>query len=604
MPGWCLPPSATACQEFLSKMLTELRIENFAIIQRLELSFGTGLLAFTGETGAGKSILLDAITALVGGPFDAAFIRAGADRAALEAVFHLPSGSRADLLEVLEREGLLDEGSADLTLGRELRREGRCVARINGRAVATGLLREVGSYLVDIHGQSEHLSLLNVKQHLALLDRYAGSDDLLAAYKKTYAQLSALRRELKALREMEDEAQRRTDLLNFQAGEIEAARLQDGEDEALKQERSRLANAETLATAAQTALALLEESASDVPSITDLLGELVQSVHAIARVDEGQAGIAEQAETLADSAADLARDLRAYLEGIEFNPRRLADVEERLNLIHLLLRKYGGSIPSALAFAADARRQLDQMAHAGERMAELEADESRLLAQLAEQAAALTQSRRAAGDRLGSVVERELADLSMAGARFAVDMQHKPDPHGLLLSDGSRAAFDASGADVVEFLIAPNPGEGLKPLVKIASGGETSRLMLALKNVLAQADYVPTLIFDEIDQGIGGRVGAVVGEKLWQLGRTHQVMCVTHLPQLAAFGDQHYHVRKQVDGGRTTTIVETLEGPRRVEELAAMLGSDSDVNRVAAAEALALARERAAALSTGKSPTD
>jgi DNA repair protein RecN (Recombination protein N) len=585
-------------------MLTELRIENFAIIQRLELSFGTGLLAFTGETGAGKSILLDAITALVGGPFDAAFIRSGADRAALEAVFHLPSGSRADLLEVLEREGLLDEGSADLTLGRELRREGRSVARINGRAVAIGLLREVGSYLVDIHGQSEHLSLLNVKQHLALLDRYAGSDDLLAAYKKTYAQLSALRRELKALREMEDEAQRRTDLLNFQAGEIEAARLQDGEDEALKQERSRLANAETLATAAQTALALLEESASDVPSITDLMGELVQSVHAIARVDEGQAGIAEQAETLADSAADLARDLRAYLEAIEFNPRRLAEVEERLNLIHLLLRKYGGSIPSALAFAADARRQLDQMANAGERIVELEADESRLLAQLAEQAAALTQSRRAAGERLGSAVERELADLSMAGARFAVDMQHKPDPHGLLQSDGSRAAFDASGADVVEFLIAPNPGEGLKPLVKIASGGETSRLMLALKNVLAQADYVPTLIFDEIDQGIGGRVGAVVGEKLWQLGRTHQVMCVTHLPQLAAFGDQHYHVRKQVDGGRTTTIVETLEGPRRVEELAAMLGSDSDVNRVAAAEALALARERAAALSTGKSPTD
>jgi len=585
-------------------MLTELRIENFAISQRLEVSFGTVLLAFTGVSGGGKSILLDAITALVGGPFDAAFIRAGADRAALEAVFHLPSGSRADLLEVLEREGLLDEGSADLTLGRELRREGRSVARINGRAVATGLLREVGSYLVDIHGQSEHLSLLNVKQHLALLDRYAGSDDLLAAYKKTYAQLSALRRELKALREMEDEAQRRTDLLNFQAGEIEAARLQDGEAEALKQDRSRLANAETLATAAQTALALLEESASDVPSITDLMGELVQSVHAIARVDEGQAGIAEQAETLADGAADLARDLRAYLEGIEFNPRRLAEVEERLNLIHLLLRKYGGSIPSALAFAADARRQLDQMAHAGERMAELEADESRLLTQLAEQAAALTQSRRAAGDRLGSAVERELADLSMAGARFAVDMQHKPDPHGLLQSDGNRVAFDASGADVVEFLIAPNPGEGLKPLVKIASGGETSRLMLALKNVLAQADYVPTLIFDEIDQGIGGRVGAVVGEKLWQLGRTHQVMCVTHLPQLAAFGDQHYHVRKQVDGGRTTTVVETLEGPRRVEELAAMLGSDSDVNRVAAAEALALARERAAALSKGKSPTD
>jgi DNA repair protein RecN (Recombination protein N) len=580
-------------------MLTDLRIENFAIIQRLELTFGAGLLAFTGETGAGKSILLDAITALVGGPLDVTFIRAGADRAALEAVFTLPAGSRAELVDLLEREGLLDSGTEEVTLGRELRREGRSVARINGRAVSTGLLREVGAYLVDIHGQSEHLSLLNVKQHLALLDRFAAADDLLAAYKHTYGQLSALRRELKSLRQMEDEALRRTDLLNFQAGEIEAARLREGEDEELKLERSRLANAESLASAAQTALGLLEDGAPEAPAVTDLLGELVQAVHSIARVDEGQAGLAEQADGLADVAADLARELRTYLEGIEFNPRRLAEVEERLNLIHLLLRKYGGSIPAALAFAAEARTQLEKMAHAGERISELEEQEAALLGTLAGQADALSAARRAAADRLSAAVELELADLSMAGARFAVDSRIKPDPDGLLLADGERAAFDGTGVDVVEFLIAPNPGEGLKPLVKIASGGETSRLMLALKNVLAQADYVPTLIFDEIDQGIGGRVGAVVGEKLWQLGRAHQVMCVTHLPQLAAFGDQHFHVRKQVADGRTLTIVDTLEGPRRVEELALMLGGDSDANRVAAAEALALARERAAALSKG-----
>jgi DNA repair protein RecN (Recombination protein N) len=271
-------------------------------------------------------------------------------------------------------------------------------------------------------------------------------------------------------------------------------------------------------------------------------------------------------------------------------------VEERLDVLHKLQRKYGGTIEAALAFAETAREELDAIAHATERIAELQKQEQAQLAELALRAAELSRLRQEAAKRLEQGIERELSDLSMAGARFAVDFRTDPDPSGLPMGDGKTAAFDTSGCDRIEFLIAPNPGEGLKPLVKIASGGETSRLMLALKNEMAQADFVPTLIFDEIDQGIGGRIGSVIGEKLWQLGRRHEVLCVTHLPQLAAFGDQHFSVRKEVEAGRTTTSVRSLDDPSRMEELALMLGSLSEANRTAARETLAAARKRASRL--------
>jgi DNA repair protein RecN (Recombination protein N) len=268
-----------------------------------------------------------------------------------------------------------------------------------------------------------------------------------------------------------------------------------------------------------------------------------------------------------------------------------------LDLIHKLQRKYGGTIESVLAFAEKARQELDTIAHATERIAELEALEAQKMSTLAERGLALSQKRKEAAHTLESGVESELDDLSMSGAHFAVDFQLQPDPHGVLLENGDCVAFDSTGLDRVEFLIAPNPGEGLKPLVKIASGGETSRLMLALKNVLVRADDIPTLIFDEIDQGIGGRVGMVVGEKLWQLGRRHEVLCVTHLPQLAAFGDQHFRVAKHIEDGRTTTQVEQLNESTRLDELAQMLGTLNDANRVAAQETLVTARQRAAQLS-------
>ena len=576
-------------------MLTELRIENFAIIQNLELAFTPGLNIFTGETGAGKSIILDALEAVIGGKADATSIRTGADRASVEAHFSLPPMNREAILELLEREDLMDDASS-LALSREVRREGRSTGRVNGRAVSLPIMRELGAYLIDIHGQSEHLSLLTVKSHLGLLDRYAGSQELLLAYRSLYRELQGVRKDLDMLRQSEQDALRRTDLLNFQVQEIEAAHLKEGEEDELGQERTRLANAENLATLAQQAINLLDESTPEAQSISDLTGQAAQALASLGRIDASQAPLAEQAQGLVDEMAEISRSLRTYIESIEFNPKRLEEVEERLELLHTLKRKYGADIPAVLAFAADARRQLDLITHAGERIAELEVKEAELLERLSAAARNLSEKRSQAATALSSAVERELGDLNMSGAGFAVDMKTEPDEQGLTLSDGTRVAFDESGIDKVEFLIAPNPGEGLKPLVKIASGGETSRLMLALKNVLAKADTIPTLIFDEIDQGIGGRVGFTVGEKLWRLGREHQVFCVTHLPQLAAFGDRHFRVRKEVVGERTLTLVDALQDDARLEELALMLGGAGEANRQAARETLAMARRRAGEL--------
>ncbi len=575
-------------------MLTELRIENFAIIQQLELDFKPGLITFTGETGAGKSIILDAITAVVGGKADATLIRAGAERASVEATFRLPLVNREEVYEILAREDLLEDPDF-LTLSRELRREGRSVARINGRAASINLVREIGSYLIDIHGQSEHLSLLSVRQHIHLLDRYADAAPLLSEFKHAYERLQGVRRELQHLRQTEQDAERRTDLLSYQLQEIESANLKPGEETDLKLERDRLSNAENLASLAQQTLAILDEGTPEAPCISDLIGEVVQALASLSKIDPSQDNLSDQAETAAELLSEITLDLHSYTETIEFNPRRLEQTEERLDLIHKLQRKYGGSIEAALAFAENARQELDTIAHATERIADLEVEEGQALQTLAGLGQTLSVRRKEAARRLENAVEGELNDLSMSGARFAVDFQFLPDPQGVLVDD-ERVAFDFSGIDRVEFLIAPNPGEGLKPLVKIASGGETSRLMLALKNVLAQADDIPTLIFDEIDQGIGGRVGMVVGEKLWQLARRHEVLCVTHLPQLAAFGDQHFRVRKMVHGGRTSTEVDQLNDDNRLEELAQMLGSLTDANRTAAHETLEIARKRAAEL--------
>jgi len=572
-------------------MLKELRIENFAIIHQLELRFEPGLTTFTGETGAGKSILLDAIEALMGGRAETNMIRADVERANLEALFSIPSEHEQEITRLLETEGLY-EGEPEILLNREIRREGRNIARVNGRVVNVSLLKELGSFLVDIHGQSEHLSLLTVRQHLNLLDRFADDRLVLDDYQQSYHVLKNTQQELKDLRQAEQDAARMSDLLNYQIQEIDAAKLRAGEEDELREELSRLANAEKLSSLAKQAYGLLEEDSPDAPSINSMLGEVVSAVRNLANIDKSLETLADQCESISSSTSDASRELQNYLESIEYNPKRLEQTENRLALINTLKRKYGEDEQVILEFADKARVQLNRITTAEERIAELENLEQTQQEEAARKAAALSEARKSAARILGEQVEKELADLHMAGARFSVDIQYKPVEAGLPLEDGSQVKFDERGIDQVEFLIAPNPGEGLKPLVKIASGGETSRLMLALKNVLAQADTIPTLIFDEIDQGIGGRIGALVGEKLWQLGSRHQVLCVTHLPQLAAYGNHHFHVYKQIQDGRTMTNVEELVTERRRVELALMFGGDNEANRSAAQEALESAESR------------
>jgi len=566
-------------------MLSELHIENFAIISHLDLHFDPGLNIFTGETGAGKSIIIDAVETILGSRADATMVRASADRAQVEASFEISNEMSQPVEEILEREGLQEETKL-LTLGREIRNNGRSIARVNGRNVNVGVLSELSEYLVDVHGQSEHLSLLHVRQHLGLLDSYAHVEKELTEYQDAYYHLLQVRRELTDLHKAESDAARQIDLLKYQIDEIEAARLHEGEEETLRAERTRLANAEGIASLVQEAVQLLDEGTPESPGVSDLIGQVTSLLNSLIRLDPQQEKLSERSQNALDELTDLASTLRDYLETIEFNPKRLDQVEERLNLIQNMKRKYGENIAEVLRFVEQAKKQQDSITHASERIIDLESDENELLIKLAKFGELLSAQRHAAATKLETALETELMDLSMAGAKFKVDFSEHQSDEGVPLRDGSQVAFDSTGLEHVEFLVAPNPGEGLKPLVKIASGGETSRLMLAIKNVLAHADKVPTLIFDEIDQGIGGRVGLVVGRKLWELARRHQVLCVTHLPQLAAYGEQHLRVLKQIKGGRTETQVETLNADTRLIELAQMMGEVSDGTRQSAKELL------------------
>ncbi len=573
-------------------MLVELTIRDFAIIDHLHLRFGPGFNVLTGETGAGKSIIVDAVSMLLGGRGEVGLIRSGAEQATIEGTFGLDGESQAVIDPLLEQEGLEGDNPDILLLSREIRREGRNVCRVNGRAVALKVLESVGEHLVDIHGQTEHLSLMRVREHVDLLDRYGELWPLREQMAELVKALRAVRRELAELRRDERELARRVDLLQYQVDEIEAARLQPGEEGELVQERNRLANAEQLQELSDEAFRALYEGGEEQASAVDLVQMVVRALVALGRLDPSTGPLGETAEALSYQLEDLAESLRDYRDQVEFNPRRLNQVEERLLLIHNLQRKYGDRIEDVLAFAARARRELETIEHSEERIAELEVEEERLLRGIGQAGSELSARRKDAGECLAAGIEAELDELSMARARFAVDLAWRDEDEGAYVGE-RRVAFDATGLDRAEFLVAPNVGEPLKPLVRIASGGETSRLMLALKTVLAQADRTPTLIFDEIDAGIGGRVGSVVGRKLWGLttggdtARRHQVLCVTHLPQLACYADLHLQVSKGIVGERTITSVQLLEDEPREDEIAGMLGAITDRTQASAREMLA-----------------
>jgi len=558
-------------------LLLELTISNFAIVDHLVIGLNEGFNVLTGETGAGKSIVVDAVSALIGGKVGIEFLRTGAEQARVEGVFAFPpasSPSCAQLARILEQNGLNTEDDT-LILARELNASGRTVARINGRAVPTSVLQQVGRLLVDIHGQSEHLSLLRVSSHLDLLDEFAGLGELRRRVAEKVAAVRNLRRELDALVRDEREVARRIDLLRFQVHEIESARLEVGEEERLESERHIQANAETLMAAADQVYRNVYEGWDEQRAVVDLLGEASDRLSEIARVDPSVETQARLVESYLAEIEEIARFIRSYRDRIEYDPSRLEEIEERLQLIRDLKRKYGASIEEIIKFGQQAAAELDLLSSRNERIEDLRLREVESMADVAGLCRDLSQSRIKAAGQLSSEVERELADLNMPRARFVVVVEQYEDTDGVEL-DGRRYAFDATGIDRVEFFISPNPGEPPKPLAKIASGGETSRIMLALKTVLAQVDPVSTLIFDEIDQGIGGRSGQVVGKKLWRLRDSHQVICVTHLPQIACYGDAHFHVSKTIVDDRTASQVQRLVGQERSNEIAAMLGGVSD----------------------------
>ncbi len=556
-------------------MLVELSIQNIAIIDRLRVTFEPALNALTGETGAGKSIIIDALGAVVGGRTSPDMLRSGEERARIEAVFDVSDRDDALLAALLDEAGI-EHDDGTLILARDLQSNGRSVARINGQTVTVGLLGRVGERLVDIHGQSAHLSLLRPATHLDFLDAYAGLMERRAELAALVSRVRWIRAARSALERDDRELARRMDLLRFQVEEIASANLGLEEDDALRVERQRLSNASHLQVIADTVYRTLREGTPPRgTSVVEGLRDVAKNLGELAKLDPALAEAESEVDEMVYLLEDVAATVRTYRDTVEDNPARLAEVEERLALIRDLERKYGGTVAEVLAFGDEAARELETLEGSEERLAQLRDEESDVLRQIGERAGKLSQARQKAATRLAKAVEAEIAHLAMGRTRFTVFQSQEEDAEGAPVGgdDGHARylAFDTRGVDRVEFLIAPNAGEAPKPLARIASGGETARLMLALKSVLAAADATPTLVFDEVDVGIGGRSGQVVGETLSALARTHQVLCITHLAQVAAFADGHFRILKRDVRGRTVSDVERLSESARIEELATML---------------------------------
>lgn len=578
-------------------MLDELRIQNFAIIDNVALEFKSGFNVITGETGAGKSILIDAVELLLGGRADTSYVRSGADKAVVEGVFTLDENLRARVIPILLESDLIqNESEAQfLTLSRELRNNGRSSSRINGVTCSAEVLREVGEALVDIHGQSAHLSLFKPRSHRDLLDRYAHLLEVRSALATVVNSLHDIRANIRSLQQDKAEIQRRAERLRYEVEEIDVAKLSADEEPDLMAEHSRLGNSERLAEFAGQSLTILsgDESGDTVP-VVDALAEVMTFLQKLARIDPAMVDDAKLAEELSTNAQELAINLSGYLEKIEHDPNRLNEIEERLDMIKRLKRRFHcETIAEILDYAEKARAELDTLENSEEHLQELFAQEDKTLRHIGELCERIAKTREVASRALGKRVVRELKDLRMENTLFEVVMTREEDPTGAYGKDGKRYKFDATGMEDLEFMMTANPGEPMRPLAKVASGGEAARIMLGLKRVLTQADFTPTLIFDEIDQGIGGRIGVVVGEKLWSLTTGHQVLCVTHLPQIACYGDRHFHVMKSVKNQRTATNIALLDDEGlRVSEIAAMLGGTGESVTQSAREILEEATHR------------
>ncbi|MBC7808541.1 MAG: DNA repair protein RecN [Akkermansiaceae bacterium] len=543
-------------------MLTELAVKDFALVESVRLHFGSGLAILTGETGAGKSILLDALGMALGDRVGAEAIRHGADKARVEAVFAVDGGD-VRLKDALETAGIEIEDDL-LILAREVSSAGKSSVRINGRAATISTLRAIGESLVDIHGQHEHQSLLATERHVEILDAWCGAEveKPKAEVATLYQKASDAAKELETLRADARERVRTLDLLSYQCEEIDNAAPRTEEEEELLNERTRLASAERLFASAGSAVQALRgaEGRGAKSGAVDLLGQAVREIESATSFDETLQPLLETLQSALYAVDDAARDARTYRDSVEFNPQRLEEIETRLDTLKTLKRKYGETLEEVLRYRTEIGERLETLTNAEERIAELVIAETKARGELEKSCAKLTKARQKGAKPFAESILRELKDLAMAATRFSVSIEPKTPGRG--------------GADAVEFLISPNPGVPLKPLAKIASGGEISRVMLAMKSVLSRILSVPTLVFDEVDAGIGGRTGTVLGEKLANLSHTAQVLCITHLPQIAARGARHFQIEKRAESGKTVVSVRELDGEMRVREIARMLGGE------------------------------
>ncbi len=545
-------------------MLTSLSIRNIAIIDELEIDFERGLNVMTGETGAGKTIIAQSLGLVLGGRAQPDMIRTGEEEAEVTASFYIDSASpaRPHVMQLLEGSGGIDEEDGDIIIRRVISTQGRGKITINGIPATLQMLKALAPHLVDVSSQHEHQLLIDPASHVDVVDGYGVAKELTSRYREAFQRYSELANEVQRLRDEEASAKERLDFLKFQRDELKAAAPQPDELDELEEKRMRLKHAATLDATAREAFAALYEAPGSMVGVLDRIAKQLSST---ARLDPAFQPWSETLERARMEIEEIARDVRQYVERLEAEPERLEEIEDRIHLLRGLVRKHGGSLEDVLRKMDVIAQDIDRT----ERYDEVLAAKGRALAvaeeELKDAAKQLSEARTESGKKLAKEVQRELEGLAMGKVRFVLDIEPLP-----------RGAWDVAGSDRVEFFIAPNVGEELKPLVRIASGGELSRVMLAIKRVIAdKANLAATYIFDEVDSGIGGAVAEVVGRKLMEVAQSRQVICITHLPQVACCGSAHYRIGKRVEKGRTRAHVLKLTHDHRIEEIARMLGGRS-----------------------------
>lgn len=560
-------------------MLEHLHIQNVALIQECALHFGHGLNILTGETGAGKSMVIDSLHFALGGKESKDFLRKNETSAIVEALFVTKNPKIAVFLE---EHGIAVEQDGSLLIQRTMQASGRTMARINGSMATAGMLKELAGELLDIYGQHEHQSLLNPARHITLLDRFCGDTlaPLLQEYEQCYATQKQLQKQLQMLCGAEGDRAQRLDILRFQCEEIAEAALYEGEEDELLQQKRRLSSVEKLMRLSVHGVQLLYGGKEGQSAICDDLGEVVQTLQEVVELDETLQPLLERMDGLYAQIEDAARDWKRYAQDLEADPDTLQNIEERLQTIYRLKRKYGGSIPAVLAFYDKVCAELELLENSEEKVTEVEQKMQKMRLHMETLAQKISKIRKKTAEQVQIQVENALHDMQMPQAKFFISIE-------------KRKQFHVDGMDLVEFLISPNAGEDLKPLSKIASGGEMSRVMLALKTVLVDADEIGTFIFDEIDTGVSGKTARKVGEKMHLLAQKRQILCITHLPQIAAMADNHYRIEKHVDNGRTITMVEELDEAASCLEVARLMGGDMITETtLAAAKELCLEKKK------------